>query len=323
MQKANRIFLFSIISLIFVSSSFTNINSITNNNIQSELIENDCVECVGVYPEGDYVELTTFPIDLDLLFWEDDPLVQATKLNTIGNNSWGWVLTPWGGHFISSHFEGADKWYFYADRPLDIVAPLNGKLRHYSINNGTSDIINGTNVIVDVKLVINIGGNCAVKFEHFTILESLHNELLDGKYTFTEGEHLGFPTNWGDDLWTIDFHYWYKSHDICPYPGLSPTIQGKIRTLFDLQYQRAKQAGFYPQSKLCNDMCITIEGSLWGVWSYQSGPFDSFMSGVDRIFGYTVGGFTMLNREFANPDTFWRNIIDPAENLTTDIIGLY
>lgn len=284
----------------------------------------DCSDCIGYYPNNpDLVTLNSFPIDLDLLFWSDQPEIRAQRLNAIGNGTWGWMLTPWGGHFISSHFEGADKWYFYADRPLNITAPISGKVQQYRVSDGSSAIVNGNPVIVDVRLVIDIGSGCSVKFEHLTILESLHDQVKDGNYKFTLDEFLGYPTEWSPGFWTIDFHYWYKSEDICPYPALSQSLQEQLTTLYNLQYARAKIGGVYPQSTLCNDMNISIRDSFWGVWEYKTGPYDSFMTDVDRIFGYEVGGFTFLNRELTNPQTFHRDMINLSKELSPDIIGVF
>jgi len=291
---------------------------------QTLLETSSCNDCIGAFSSDiDIVQLESFPVDLDLLFWADQPAVQAAYLNTLGNGSWGWMLTPWGGHFISNHFEGADKWYFYAYRALNITVPIAGKVKSYRVNNGAKDVINGNNVIVDVRLVIDIGQRCAIKFEHLTILESLHEKVKDGRYTFTPAELLGYPTNWGGDLWTIDFHYLYKGENICPYPGLSSTLQDKLTSLYALQYERAKIAGVFPETKLCNTLDIAIKDTIWGVWEYRSGPFDEFVTSMDRKFGCKVGGFTFLNRELCNPETFWRDMVTPSKNLSTSIIGVF
>jgi len=311
--------------IMIISISIFTANSETSTNPDSILDANACNDCIGTYPTD--LELTTFdtfPVDLDLLFWEDQPTVQAARLNDIGNGTWGWMLTPWGGHFISSHFEGADKWYFYCDRPLEMVAPASGKLSNYKVNNGTTAMINGTEVIVDVRLGINIGTNCEVEFQHLTIPVTLHDEVKDNRHDFIEGDLLGYPTEWSPDFWTIDFHYLYKDENICPYPGLSPALQDEITTLYNLQYERAKQAGVYPESKLCNDYDITVEDTIWGVWEYTDGALnDQLLKQAVRLFGQAAGGITLLSRDLTNPETFWRNMNHPTENMTSDFVGMF
>jgi hypothetical protein len=281
-----------------------------------------CSDCVGEYDIADYVELDTFPVDLNLLFWEDQPLIQAENLNLIGNGSHGWMLTPWGGHFISNHFEGADKWYFYCGRPLEIIAPIEGKVKNYRINDGTPSEILGNDVITDVRLEINIGDGFSIRFEHLTILSTLHEEVKDGHYTFTKGELLGYPTVWGPDLVTIDFHYLYKGKNICPYPAFSPEIQAEILEKFNMQYERAKIGGAFPESRLCNPYDIYLPNTIWGVWEYKSGPFDSILNS-ERVFGFQPGGFTLLNRNLTNPETFWRDPINMSQNLSAQVIGIF
>ena len=70
-------------------------------------------------------------------------------------------------------------------------------------------------------------------------------------------------------------------------------------------------------------MNITIADTLWGVWEYKSGPFDEFMKTAERKFGTQAGGFTILNRELANPATFHKDLIDTSKNLSSDVIGLF
>ena len=43
-------------------------------------------------PDG--VQINTFPVDLDLLFWADDLSMQNQKLNELGNGTESWMLSP-------------------------------------------------------------------------------------------------------------------------------------------------------------------------------------------------------------------------------------
>jgi hypothetical protein len=205
-----------------------------------------------------------------------------------------------------------------------MVAPATGELSNYQVNDGTTAMINGSEVIVDVRLGIKIGPNCEVEFQHLTIPVSLHDEVKDNRHSFTEGDLLGYPTEWSPGFWTIDFHYKYKDENVCPYPGLSPDLQEKVTTYYNLQYERAKQAGIYPESQLCNEFDITVAESLWGVWEYVDGPLNNqLLREADRLFGQAAGGITLLSRELANPETFWRNRNHPSENMTSDFVGLF
>ncbi|MHA1185826.1 MAG: hypothetical protein ACTSXA_06150 [Candidatus Heimdallarchaeota archaeon] len=309
--------------ILMMFNPITSINASTQIEIYDKIVKNDCSDCIGYYPPDiDYVTLDTFPVDLDLLFWEDQPSIQAESLNLLGNGSKTWMLTPWGGHFVSGHFEGAPKWYFYCGRPLDVVAPKSGKICNYRINNGTIVNINGTDMLYDVHLGIDIGSKCTAEFEHLTIPVSLHEMVQDNSYTFTEGDFLGYPKKSFTDFYTIDFHYFYKGVNYCPFPALSVSLQEKISTLFNLQYEREKQAGVFPESNLCNNLSILVPETFWGVWEYSDGPLNEYFNDSDP-FSRAAGGITLLSRDLTNPDTFWRNLNHPTENMTSDFVGLF
>ena len=72
--------------------------------------------------ENDLVTLDTFPIDLDLLFWEDNTTVQEQRLENIRNGNQDFMITPYGAHFIASHVEGVNKWYLSSTRFLEVYA---------------------------------------------------------------------------------------------------------------------------------------------------------------------------------------------------------
>lgn len=273
----------------------------------------------------DLVMIETFPHDLDYLFWADNLTGQNERLNQIGNGSGEWLLSPWGGYFISRHIEGADKWYLNAFRLAPVYAPHDGSLKELRTQNGTSGFMNGSEVIYDCKLAMDIGQECTITFGHISLLKTIYDEIqTSDEYTFTEGEFLGYPTYYGNYLGGIDFYYNYDSRSICPYPALSPALQTKLDTYFGMQYERMKLSGCYPQSALCTDPNIAIEDTCWGAWSYYTGPYDSYYEGVVDDFGrYETSFLTLFNRDFANPETYWRDIWNPNINLTSDILGIF
>jgi len=191
------------------------------------------------------VVLDTFPVDLDLLFWEDDLSIRAQYLNMIGNSSFGWMVTPWGGHYVSNHIEGADKFYLYAYRHIEVYAPADGSFMEAGglvILNGTIDNFHGIDVITDVRLSIDIGEDCAIVFDHLDLLKSINDEINNtNSYDFVEGELIGYTP--GDNA--LDFVYYQGKgfRSICPYNALSVSLQTQFANYFDMQYQRAKICG--------------------------------------------------------------------------------
>jgi len=61
--------------------------------------------------------------------------------------------------------------------------------------------MNGSEVIFNCKLEINIGHECVVVFGHIALLKTIYEEIqTTGGYTFSEGEFLGYPTYYGNYL---------------------------------------------------------------------------------------------------------------------------
>ena len=269
------------------------------------------------------VTLNTFPVDLDLLFWSDNLTIRNQNLNALGNNSYGWMLTPWGGHFISGHHEGADKWYLYADRYLEVRASHDGQFQSNPwIGNGSIIQIEGNDVVVDLGVGIDIGQDCSLGFGHIYLLESIFNEIqATDTYYCTEGELIGYTPG----EWALDFHYYYGENyeSICPYPALSTNLQVKLGHYYTLQYERAKISGVHPESHICVPTDISIENTAWGVWQYQSGPYNSYYEGLTDIGLYEPSFITFFRRDLTNPETFHKDPKDKLKNLTEDTIGLF
>jgi len=119
----------------------------------------------------------------------------------------------------------------------------------------------------------------------------------------------------------VDFLYLYKYESICPFQCLSSELQAKLGAYFDLQYERMRLSGRYPQSTICVDP--DIENSCWGVWSYFTDPYDSYYEDLKDFGLYETSFLTLFNRQFANPETYWRDIQYPHLNLTSDILGIF
>ncbi|MCE7746389.1 MAG: hypothetical protein GPJ52_14770 [Candidatus Heimdallarchaeota archaeon] len=270
------------------------------------------------------VVLDTFPVDLDLLFWEDDLAIRAHYLNMIGNSSFGWMVTPWGGHYVSNHIEGADKFYLYAYRHIEVYAPADGSFMEAGglvILNGTIDNFHGNDVITDVRLSMDIGEDCALVIDHLDLLKSINDEINNtNSYDFVEGEFIGYTP--GD--YALDFTYYQGKgfRSICPYNALSVSLQTQFANYFDMQYQRAKICGIFPESNIENDYNIGINNTAWGVWEYKNSKYGSTINQTEDWGEYEPSVIAFMQRNFTNPETFYRNPINTIYNLTEDIVGL-
>lgn len=309
-QCLNFFILFLLIT--WFSSSYINVST----NSETLFVDGD-----EQSPYSNLVTLNTFPVDLDLLFWADNLTMRNQNLNALGNGTHGWMLTPWGGHFHSGHHEGADKWYLYGNRYLEVVAPHDGQFEsNPHVGNGTITQIKGNDVVVDLGVDIDIGQDCTIGLAHINLLESIYNEIENtGTYVCTEGELLGYTPG----PWALDFHYYINKYEgICPFPALSTNLQVKLGYYFTLQYERAKIGGTFPESNICVPLEISIENTVWGVWQYKTGPYDSYFASIEDIGYYQPGFLTVFNREFVNPETFHKDPKDNTKNLTEDTIGI-
>ena len=314
----NKIVTFSIVLMLICPQFINSISLSKYENLGNSIHLN---ACPGPFPTDVSIELTTFPIDLDLLFYQDNLTILNYILNDVGNHSTIWPVTPWNGHFHSSHAEGADKWYLYSFRRLPARAIHNGVSKELTIQNGSIINYDSQELVSDTGLTIDIGNDFSVLYGHIDLLKPIYDEIQSsGTYSFIENEIIGYTHNW-TSFFTIDFHLMYKYHNICPLEFLSTELRNDLLNYYNLIYERAKISGLYPESKICNNHTIEIENTVWGVWEYNSGFWDEeyYNPDVYPLFGV----WTIFNRNFSNSETFYRDEKNPSLNLTDDVIGAF
>jgi len=314
MKRKKLYFIFiTVLFLIYISP----ILFLVNNTAESPLYEDINAEMIQT---SDAPVINTFPVDIDLLFWNDSISKQTEYLNNIGNGTnKPWMMTPWGTYFMSGHAEGAPKWYLYARRHLEVFAPYSGSIEDISIGNDSVINIKGNSFVKDVGVVINMGNDYRIELGHLIINESIFNEFQStNSYEFHEGQTIGYTP----DPWALDFYLSYKQESICPYPYLTNDIQSELNDYYDLQYDRAKEAGVWPESEICRNMNIEIENTVWGSWMYKTGPFDELMEDAEGWLPYQGQALTFLNINFTNNNTFYKNPLDCSEDLSNKVVGL-
>ncbi|NHJ46560.1 MAG: hypothetical protein FK733_02115 [Asgard group archaeon] len=296
------------------------INSKNNTDFQ-ELKINQTAPIV----DDDYVQIPYLPADLDTIFWADNLTMQKYRLNEVGNGSAMWNLRPWGGCYVGSHYEGTDKWYLSPERYFTVNTPAAGRLADYQVRNGTKTTYNGSNLIADVCVAIDIGQKCAIRIDHLDILESLHNEFQQNNaYRFTKDQFLGFPHDWGTAGGTqgIDFYYYINYRSVFPLPAFPEDYQQRIIDYYSAIYEKTKLAGTYPESKMYYNLDKHIPGTLWGVWLYDTGSIDACIIPTDQDAseGYFL---TLLSRDFTTAETFHKNPINVTQDLPASVVGLF
>ncbi|NPE07873.1 MAG: hypothetical protein GNW80_06300 [Asgard group archaeon] len=315
MQKKallNFSFVFLIIFLCF-NPIVQQIDSVNNSNIYHPSLNQVTFE-----DQEKYIQLPYLPVDIDEVFWADNLTKQNEYLNLIGNGTNAWFMHPWGACFFSEHTEGADKWYLYTHREMIVKMPIAGRLVQYQVDNETKISYNGFDLITDVRIFIEIGKDCAILLEHVDILESLHNEfLINPNYRFIKDQFLGFTSK----LAALNFYYIYKYWMVYPLPAFPLDYQAKITNYFDLQVERAVISGNWPESDMYIPLDKAEANSLWGIWRYDSGPYDSLYENTrwDDLRGSIL---TLYNRERTNSATFHKDPMNISKDLSDDVIGL-
>ncbi len=266
--------------------------------------------------------LDDLPIDINLLFNQDNFTMFEEMLDAIENYKDYWPIAPFGRFCLPSHIEGLDRSDFAPyGRQLEIRTPVDGIVFEHSTWDGTIVLINGIECVLECGLTVDIGNVCRIQFAYIEIAKTLWDEMeTSGNVTLNKGDLLGFTNDIGDSS-IVDFSYWYRDISIPPYYAFTPKLQGKVDVMYNFLYERAKLCGMYQQANLINEMFIHKDDEFWGSWLYKTGPFDSYIEEGVWIGSYDFGLYTFLNREFMTSETYWKNEYDENYNLTDDILG--
>ncbi|MFW9922654.1 MAG: hypothetical protein ACFFDW_05105 [Candidatus Thorarchaeota archaeon] len=276
------------------------------------------------------VILDTFLVDLDKLYWYDNQTGRNMLLNEIGNGSYDWPLGPWGAHFTSYHVEGVDHLYFHPYRIIPIYAPHDGYFRPSGseLSNDMVILDNGTEVMRDCHIAIDLGLDCSIHIHHIDLLKTIYDEIqATGNYSFTEGEIIAYnqpnpPTN-GFEIWYYaGWEIYGGGVSINPYLTFNSEIVNKITTYFNALLPRAKIAGIFPEAEMYNDQYVAINNTIWGVWEYSSGYLDSYFTGEDYYL-YEGRITTLFNINFTNPEYYYRDPKNTDDNITEDVLGIF
>ncbi|MBN1330137.1 MAG: hypothetical protein JXA54_11745 [Candidatus Heimdallarchaeota archaeon] len=269
------------------------------------------------------VEMDYFPVDLDRLFFADNYTAQRERLNFLGNETYGFIVTPWGGHFISTHIEGNTKLYFNSyGRQEEIHVPQAGIVETILIENGTLAMKNGHEIMLGMTLHLDLGSDCGLGFGHMDLLKSIYDEFqLGGTVHLTANQLMGYTHNSSD--WSgLDFYYWHDG-SICPYVAFNAELKVQYEYYFNLQYETCKLSGVFPEANICNDLDVSIENTVWGVWQYDHGPYDDLFNEAHDVGLYDFEFVDFFNINKTNPETFHKDPRNMTQDLPEDVVGLF
>ena len=307
----------NIILIVFIICFFI-LSSIPFGVFASQIEENT----LEVQSEHVMTLIDDLPIDLDTLFSLDNFTEFEIMLDKIEAYTDFWPIRPYGTFFGHGHIEGLPRMDLNPHSlHTEIHAPVNfGYVSHLS-QNGTVDMINGLECVLDCGLVVDIGNECWLSFGHVDMLKTVWDEMeTTGNLSLAKGELFGF-TQTVYSYSIVDFSYYYRGILIPPHYAFTPKLQGKVDVLYNFLYERAKLNGLYPRAKMINDMFIHKDDEFWGNWQYKTGPYDSYLEEGEWSGHHDFGLYTFLNREFTTQETYWKNRYNTNHNLTDDLLG--
>ena len=208
--------------------------------------------------------------------------------------------------------------------------------------------VNGNQVEVydDSQIFVDMGEGVILDFTHFYLLSTIVDQLLaQGKVELNEGDLVGYT----GVPYALDFRIQDTNNNngisvnpnfmlnlfTPPLGYFTPELQQEIRNYFygedtpelDSLYEAWKENGMVEFSRLDNSLNINIDGTVWGLWIYQSGFTGNaqlteeekqviFLPSINR------GIIALVNLAKTNPETFYR-LRPGGEPFPDNFVGIY
>ncbi|TXT64868.1 MAG: hypothetical protein BAJALOKI1v1_510008 [Promethearchaeota archaeon] len=302
-------------------------------------------------PPYERVLLDRFPLSLDDLFLVNEPSAQQQVLNSIGNGSWwaaNYFMVPYPFHFHLDHAPGAAKWYLYEDAHLNVSLPVDAYMEITDEDSPEIKTINGSLIQMDLGVNMHISYYITIKLGHICVNKSLVDAYKAAGMVNAFGRNLkavfipgnttiGFTSN---ETHALDFlvedrhepNYPLRSglsgivnFNKNPYFYFTQSAQNEIKSYYQIQYDRMKLSGMYPEAELNQTFNINEANTLFGTWYYKEGNLELNES-HHGDFWYRFDGaiLNMLNVNSTSDETFYKDINKNA-NFTEDptMIGVY
>lgn len=302
-------------------------------------------------PPYEQILLNRFPISLDELFLVNNHTAQQQKLYSIGNGSWwnaNYFMVPYPFHFHLDHAPAAAKWYLYEDNHLDVSLPLDAYLEITDEDSSEIKIINGSEIQMNLGINMHISYYITIKLGHICVNKSIVDAYHSAGQVNVFGRKLkavyisgnttfGFTSN---ETHALDFliedkhepNYPLKSglsgivdYNKNPYFYFTESARQEIDSYYDIQYERMKLSGLYPEGDLNQTLDINEVSTLFGTWFYSEGPL-TLNDTHHGDFWYRFDGsmLNMLDINNTNTQTFYKDK-NKNDNFTEDpkMIGVY
>jgi len=280
--------------------------------------------------------LNRFPIDLDLLYWNDNLTVQQQRLNNIKTGSAEAIsnfIVPYPNFFHPSHNPAAMKWYLYALRNLPVSLPVDSYLiiHPYGNNNITSSV-NGTPVLYDIHIALDLSYYIYVDLDHISVLKNISDAFFASApidiFNLTTAQAVFIPSNttfgYTENVSAMDFAIGdnyvpnfpadvnYSLQNINtwkdPLGYFTSSEQSDILSHWNIEHQAMTISGLYPEGFLNQTVNINEINSLFGIWYYQNGPL-ILDNSSHQLGWYSFDGSTLCILDVNRTDntTFWKD----------------
>jgi len=291
------------------------------------------------------ITLDRFPISLDDLFIMYNLTLRNLKLDEIGNGTSGHFIVPYVNYFHPGHYPGTMKWYLYMAKHSPISLPIDSYLIWCLERNNNTEILNGSEVYLDYRISLRVSYYIKIDLDHIRVNKSLIDAFENASELDAFGHNstavyipadtvLGFTPNGSAlDYIIIDDYcpaipilgdpVQYYNYMVNPFFYFTKNTQNEILTYYQAQYDRMKQSGRYPESKLNRTYNINENNSLFGLWFYKSGPLALNESHHSWTwYGFDGGMINMLNVNKTDKESFYYDN-HLYSNFTDNMIGVY
>ena len=250
---------------------------------------------------------TYFPVDLSVLFMDNDPTEFASYLSGLTDGTL--LISPFSRHQSGNHPEGYGKWYIrnrYDSQALAVYAVSKIFLYKDGIVVGDSGQMElatyeSHDVYVDTAVDFQVSNNVWLNYDHLDVLKSIKDQVDASENPYIEisaGTLVGYilPLNYQSTVATGSLDFQVSDYRVnqelaqdpsnnmnvwsYPLPYFTEALQTDITNRYAILYATMEAKGRSPESALNNALDINIDNTLWGVWWYESGDL-SESSGAD------------------------------------------
>jgi hypothetical protein len=303
---------------------------------------------VGFPAPYEKVLLNRFPVSLDELFRMDRPAEHDSIVDQIrlGREEAGQsFIDAYPDYFHYWHFPATFKCYVNVGRHSPISLPIDSYLQVDRISNASTKLINGCEVVVDVRLLLHVSYYIKIELEHVLVnssiierynqvfLNNVFGQLKKAVLIPADTVFAFSPTPWSFDFRIIDYaHYNFPTesgfylwqHSANPFFYFTESLQNEFLSYYDAQYNAMKESGLYPTARLNHTFSINEPHSLFGAWFYLNGPLvlNSTHHSGDRWYNFDSAFLDILNVNVSDRETFYKDF-NTGLNFSTDMIGVY